>query len=104
MAKEGVAVSMRRAFYSDSISAFLDKDPAAVLGRLAENNTFDLGTSQRDAWIHEIDILRPALAPYRGLGKLYFEYSIPRLGKRIDVVALIGPAIFVFEFKVGERE
>ncbi len=32
------------------------------------------------------------------------EYSIPRMGKRIDVVLLIGPIIFVIEFKVGEQE
>jgi hypothetical protein len=43
-----------------------------------------------------------ALAAYRDTGAIYFEYSIPRLGKRIDVLALIGAVIFVFEFKVGE--
>ncbi len=37
-------------------------------------------------------------------GAIYFEYSIPRMGKRIDVVLLIGPAIFVLEFKIGEKE
>ena len=35
-------------------------------------------------------------------GSIYFEYAIPRMGKRIDVVLLIGPVIFVLEFKVGE--
>jgi hypothetical protein len=37
-------------------------------------------------------------------GAIYFEYSIPRMGKRIDVVLLIGPAIFILEFKIGEKE
>jgi hypothetical protein len=37
-------------------------------------------------------------------GGIYFEYSIPRLGKRIDVVLLIGPVVFILEFKVGERD
>ncbi len=34
--------------------------------------------------------------------RIYFEYSIPRMGKRIEVVLLIGPVILVLEFKVGE--
>ncbi|MCK7516270.1 MAG: hypothetical protein MZV64_00340 [Ignavibacteriales bacterium] len=43
--------------------------------------------------------------PYNHMkGSIYFEYSIPRMGKRIDVVLLIGSAIFVLEFKVGEKE
>ena len=37
-------------------------------------------------------------------GEILFEYSIPRMGKRIDVVLLIKHVIFVLEFKVGEKE
>jgi hypothetical protein len=35
---------------------------------------------------------------------IYFEYSIPRMGKRIDAVLLIGPVLFVLEFKIGEKD
>jgi len=35
-------------------------------------------------------------------GDIFFEFSIPRMGRRIDVVVIIGPLIFVIEFKVGE--
>lgn len=94
---------MRRYYYSDSIGAFLDKSDAEILGKLAESNEFSLESSQRDAWREEIRILKDALAAYRDQGAVYFEYSVPRLGKRIDVVALIGPVIFVLEFKVGEE-
>jgi hypothetical protein len=65
-------------------------------------NEFDLGKPQRDAWLEEIRILHSVL-PGRE-GSIYFEYSIPRMGKRIDVVLLIGPVIFVLEFKIGESE
>ena len=34
---------------------------------------------------------------------IYLEFSIPRMGQRIDVVLLIGAVIFVLEFKVGEK-
>lgn len=30
------------------------------------------------------------------------EFSIPRMGRRIDTVLLIGPIVFVIEFKVGD--
>ena len=35
-------------------------------------------------------------------GRVIFEYDIPRLGKRIDVVLLLRGIIFCIEFKVGE--
>src|SRR5690606_671672 len=95
---------MRREYYSDTIAGFLDREADYVLGTLASRNAFALETSQRDAWREEIRILKGALAPYRDQGAVYFEYSIPRLGRRIDVVALVGPVIFVLEFKVGERQ
>jgi hypothetical protein len=63
-----------------------------------------LDATQRDAWIEQIRVLKAAMAPYRQQGKVYFEYSIPRLGRRIDVVALVGPVVFVLEFKVGETQ
>lgn len=36
-------------------------------------------------------------------GHVIFEYDIPRLGKRIDVVVLLHGLIFCIEFKVGEK-
>jgi hypothetical protein len=93
---------MNRHYYSDAISAFLDKATDAILGALAAANEFRLEATQRDAWIEEIRILKVALAEFPGRGKVYFEYAIPRLGRRIDVVALIDHVLFVLEFKVGE--
>ena len=93
---------MRRYYYSATIGQFLDTGDSEILGTLAENNTFPLETSQRDAWLAEVSILKSALQAYRGRGAVYFEYSVPRLGGRIDVVAVIDRVIFVLEFKVGE--
>lgn len=95
---------MRRAYYSDTIAAFLDRAPTDILGTLVQNSQFAVEAPQRDAWLEQVSILKRVLCPYRDGGKLYFEYSIPRLGRRIDVVILIGPVIFVLEFKVGEKE
>ena len=93
---------MQREYYSDSIANFRKTSPDKILGTLARNNDFSLEQTQREAWLEEINILQKALLHFEGA--IYFEYSIPRMGKRIDVILLIGPAIFILEFKVGEKE
>ncbi len=93
---------MSRAFYSDTISNFLTQSEKHILGILTSRNTFSLEQSQRDAWIEEISILKTALRPYQGA--IYFEYSIPRMGQRVDVILLINAVVFTLEFKVGSKE
>ncbi len=92
---------MKREYYSDSIANFMNASPESILGILADNSDFDIGTLQRDAWREQIDILKKVLRPFQG--DIFFEYSIPRMGKRIDVVVIIKHVIFILEFKVGER-
>lgn len=92
---------MLRAYYSASIADFLQASTDEVLGKLSRNNDFALIHTQRDAWVAQIDILNSILDGREG--SIYFEYSIPRMGRRIDAVLLIGPVIFVIEFKVGEK-
>ena len=92
---------MTRAYYSASISDFLRASTDEVMGKLSRNNDFALIQTQRNAWEAQIEILRTALASREG--SIYFEYSVPRMGRRIDVVLLLGPIIFVLEFKVGEK-
>ena len=93
---------MNRAYYSRSISSFLNSTSYEVIVELVNNNDFSLEQTQKDAWTEEIRILQGALKNYSG--SIYFEYSIPRMGKRIDVVLIIGSTIFILEFKVGEKE
>ena len=95
-------VSTLRAWYSASIKDFLTSPPDVIFAQLAKRNDFDLVSTQRDAWIEQIEFLRSAL---NGLsGAIFLEFNIPRMGRRIDAVLLIGPVIFVVEFKVGEKE
>lgn len=93
---------MKREYYSDSIAGFLKTSRKEILGKLASENEFSLEQTQRNAWVEEINILRKALSSFQG--HVYFEYSIPRMGRRVDVVALVGPVVFVLEFKIGEKE
>ena len=98
---------MDRAFYSDSIAAFLHRPGEEILGRIvlaASTTGARIETAQTEAWNEEIEVLKSALAQYADQGSLYFEYSIPRLGGRIDVLVIIRSVIFILEFKVGETE
>ncbi|HLP17465.1 MAG TPA: DUF2075 domain-containing protein [Bacteroidota bacterium] len=92
---------MKRAYYSDTIAHFCDSDPLQVFGVLSSNDKFSTGMEQKDAWLEEIKILQHILTTYQG--SVFFEYSIPRMGRRIDVVVIIGPVIFILEFKIGKK-
>lgn len=93
---------MNRAYYSDSITNFLVSSPEEIIGKIALKNEFSLEQTQKEAWFAQIIILKEVLPLY--IGSIYFEYSIPRMGQRIDVVILIGAVIFILEFKIGEKE
>ena len=93
---------MNRSYYSETISNFLDQSPNEILGILSTNNDFSLEQTQRESWKYQIDILQKTLIEYSG--GIYFEYSIPRMGRRIDVLLVIHSVIFILEFKVGEKE
>ena len=98
----GSEISSLRAWYGASIADFLKSSADTIFAQLAKSNDFDLISTQRDAWIEQIEFLRSSL---NGLtGTLYLEFNIPRMGRRIDAVLLIGPVVFVVEFKVGEKE
>jgi len=76
--------------------------PAAqVIGELSTHSTHTVELTQRDAWLRQIELLRRDLAGHDG--QLFLEFSIPRMGRRVDAVVLIGAVVFVVEFKVGER-
>lgn len=90
-----------RAWYGAPITEFLETQPAAIIGRLASNNEFALLPTQKDAWLAQIELLKTALLGLKGA--LFLEFNIPRMGRRIDTVLLIGPVVFVIEFKVGDR-
>jgi len=92
---------LNRFYFSTAISSFLTSSADEILGKLASAHQFALEQPQRDAWIEQIRILKKVLQGYPG--QVYFEYSIPRMGKRIDAVCVIGPVVFVLEFKVGEK-
>jgi len=93
---------MNRAYYSDPIATFLNRSADEILGILSRASEFSVLQTQQQAWYYQINLLKSILGTYEG--KIYFEYAIPRMGRRIDVLLVLGSAIFVLEFKVGEQE
>jgi Uncharacterized conserved protein (DUF2075) len=94
---------MERAYYSATISNFLAATPNEIVGTLLTNSGGSATEhTQRDAWLEQISVLKNVLQNRDG--RIYFEYSIPRMGTRVDTIILIESVLFVLEFKVGESE
>lgn len=89
---------MNRSYYSSSISLFLSRDADIIWTSLSKNYAFDLNDLTKDSWIEEIEILKDQL---KGIdGHIMLEYSIPRMGKRVDAVVISNGLVFLLEFKV----
>ncbi|WP_332605805.1 DUF2075 domain-containing protein [Acinetobacter sp. ESBL14] len=92
---------MNTSYYQSSIDFFLNENKNAIFGQLARHHQHDLEDLQKNAWLEQIDFLKQELKEF--CGHLYFEFSIPRMGKRVDNILIINNLIFVIEFKVGEK-
>jgi len=93
---------LSRFWYGSSLPEFLTADPDTIVAEMVRNGEFDLLSTQRDAWLFQINFLQSQLANLNG--SLFLEFSIPRMGRRIDAALLVGGVIFVIEFKVGAHE
>jgi DUF2075 family protein len=94
--------SRKRWGYGAPIPEFLAEDPEFILGALAHWSGFADEISQKAAWSEQVSILKNLLRPYADAsGALFFEYDIPRLGRRVDVVLILEHVLFAIEFKIG---
>ena len=94
-----------RCLFDSDIKTFLEKDKESIFGVLCDKYHGDALTTTREAWNGEIEILHRVLTSWKDSGgRIIFEYDIPRLGKRLDVVLLLKGIIFCLEFKVGESK
>lgn len=94
-----------RCLYENSLNGYLCESEMTVLGELCDHYHGDVLTTAREAWRAEIAIMHDLIARCDEKdGRIIFEYDIPRLGKRIDVVLLYQGIIFCIEFKVGKNQ
>src|ERR1700683_3243888 len=95
-----IASRLPRAWFHAAIDHFLEMAPSTVVGELTTNADMDIVTAQVEALTYQIHFLKARIAGHTGT--IFLEFNIPRMGRRIDAVLLIGPVVFVVEFKVGE--
>ena len=96
---------MSRCLYNSSFAEFNCADDNSIFGVLCERYHGEALTTTREAWKAEIAIMKNILSNFADKeGQIVFEYDIPRLGKRIDVVLLLEGIVFCLEFKVGESK
>jgi len=89
-------------YYSDNLSDFVTKAPETIIGEISINGRLGHINTELYAWEFQITLLKDLLKSYDG--HLFFEFSIPRMGKRVDCLLIIRNVVFVIEFKVGEKE
>ena len=91
---------IERAYYATTIQAFLIASDSQILGDLAKSHHFALEIFQKAAWIKQIAILKDQLRGFPCCD-IFLEFSIPRMGKRVDTLLIVDGIVFVVEFKVG---
>lgn len=91
-----------RAWYGATVEVFLQTPADEVVNNLIVNSEFPVLPTQRDAWVGSINVLCASLIGLEG--SIFLEFNIPRMGRRIDAVVIIGPVCLVVEFKIGEAE
>lgn len=97
-------MAAKRYYYSDTITDFLKRSANEIAGDLALSYTSDINKETSNSWLSEIETLQTSLAKFSNRGSLYFEYNIPRMGRRADVIVLIDGIVFVLEYKTADQK
>lgn len=97
-------MAAKRYYYSDTITDFLQKEDMVVIGKLALAYSHDINDETKMSWLEELRVMRSVLKNYKNRGSVYFEYNIPRMGRRADVIVLIDDVVFVLEFKTRKSK
>lgn len=94
---------MSRAYYRNTIQQFLLEPDEQILGTLLSKHKHQqLDIQQKNAWQRQIEILKQHLLGLTGY--VYFEFSIPRMGRRVDNILILGNQICLLEFKIGSEQ
>ena len=76
-----------RCYYQSNIKKFCYKELSSVIGDLTQNNPFALTELQKNAWIEQTKLLQQNLVQFPN-AHIFFEYLIPRMGKRVDNIII----------------
>mgnify|MGYP004668930041 CR=1 FL=1 len=94
-----------RCLYNSSFEEFIKADKNSIFGIIDGGAHGVTPTTTKESWQDEIVIMKKVLSAFEDKnGKIIFEYNIPRLGKRIDIVLLYKGIVFCLEFKTGNQD
>jgi hypothetical protein len=93
---------MKRADYQAPGQTFVSDSADAIIGSLTTNSSFSVDLKQRNAWLAIITGLRAAVSNLPA-SYVFLEFTIPRMGRRVDAVVLSGGCVFVLEYKIGSQ-
>lgn len=96
-------MGMTRAYYDASVPNFLTESLDSIIGSIAKNHSQDILHTQSNAWRLQVDLLKTQLISFSD-GHIFFEFVIPRMARRTDVVLFLSGLVFVIEFKVGAKD
>jgi Uncharacterized conserved protein (DUF2075). len=92
---------MKRYYYAEKVDHFLTEDFYSIFGKITNADQFSADDLQKNTWRTEIAILKRELKSFSD-GFILFEYTIPRIGDRVDNILIYNGIVFLLEFKVGE--
>jgi len=92
---------LKRSYYSANYQKFIQDTPEQILGELLVNDPYSTLETQKNAWRQQVEILQKELMNIP-IDRILFEYTIPRMGRRVDNVLFYKGVVYVLEFKVGE--
>lgn len=94
---------MTRAYITINTRELASVSDAELFGRLASRLPFAMEPAQRAAWEYQIAHLREVAADLPP-AQFFMEFLIPRMGRRADLIVLVGGIVFVIEYKLGARQ
>lgn len=105
MGEEQAAVQpwSRRFYARCSVGDVVGQDTDNIHSQLFRHSDFDIELPTRDSWLAEIDVLRQGLVAVDQDAHLFFEFNVPRVGRRIDTVLVLPKLLIIIEFKVGAK-
>ena len=89
-------------YYRNSIQNFLNSSIDEAIGVMTRSNEFDATFLQNKSWELQIPILKRALKEFNG--EVFFEFSIPRMGKRVDTLVIILHFMFLPTQKTSQEK
>lgn len=92
-----------RAYYSNKVSNFLSSDNNEILGEILSKSCFSDNLNQKKSWEEQIKILKNSLKNFHN-AFIYFEFTVPRIGKRIDNIIILDGIIYILEFKINSKK